>query len=102
MASNNKRSLYLVPKTLDVPSRILGLPIDEFIVGLFFAVFFFLLGKMIWSMIIPTVVVVLIKVMKRGQGSAWLVNLCYWYLPKVVMINLLRKTPPSRQREYIA
>lgn len=99
---SNKRGLYLVPKTLDAQARVLGLPLDEFIPSIFFAVFFFLLGKVVLSIAIPVITVVLIKMMKQGQGSAWLINLCHWYLPKVVMTHLLRKTPPSQNREYIA
>ncbi len=99
---SEKRTLYLVAKTLDAESRILGLPWDEFIPSFFFAVFFFLLGKVVLSIALPLATVVLLKVMKQGQGSGWILNLCYWYLPKSVMRLLLRKTPPSQNREYIA
>ncbi len=100
--TSNKRALYLVPKTLDAPARVLGLPLDEFIPALIFAIFFFLIGKPIGSIAISAVTVILVKVMKKGQGSSWLINLCHWYLPKRVMVQLLRKTPPAQHREYIA
>ena len=82
--------------------RIVGLPIDEFIPAIALAAFFFLVGKVILSIAVPVLIVVLIKIMKRGQGSAWLINLCHWYLPKRAMHQVLRKTPPSQNREYIA
>lgn len=97
-----KRSLYLVPKTLDAPKRILGLPLDEFFSGAIFCVFFFVLGKLILAMILPVIMISAIKMLKDGQGSAWLMNICYWYLPKCVTAPLFRKTPASQHREYIA
>jgi len=99
---SNKRGLYLVPKTLDAQIRILGLPLDEFVPSIILAGFFFLLGKVLLSLVIPVVTVVLIKMMKQGQGSAWLINVCHWYLPKSIMHYWVRKTPPSQNREYIA
>lgn len=98
----NKRGLYLVPRTLDEPIRILGLPLDEFIPTCALAIFFFMLGKVILTISMPVLTVVGIKMMKKGQGSSWLINLCHWYLPKVVMLLLLRHTPPAENREYIA
>lgn len=99
---SSKRSLYLISKTLDAPVRVLGLSLDEFIPACFFAVFFFLLGKVVLSIAIPILTVVGMKIMKQGQGSAWLMNLCHWYLPKIIMGPVLRKTPPSQNREYMA
>lgn len=99
---SHKRSLYLVPKALDSQIRVFGLPMDEFIPSLFFFIFFFFLDKVVLSVAIPVLTVVIIKVMKQGQGSAWLMHLCYWHLPKGMMMHILRKTPPSEQREYIA
>lgn len=99
---SHKRALYLVPKTLDAPARILALPLDEFIPALLLGVFFFLSGQVVLSLIIATLAVIMIRLLKQGQGSAWLINVCHWYLPKVVMTHLLQKTPPSQNREYIA
>ena len=99
---SSKRSLYLVPKTLDAPTRMLGLPLDEFVPALVLGGFFFFVGKVLLCIALPIVAVVVVKLMKRGQGSSWLVNVCHWYLPKSVMVHVLRKTPPSQNREYIA
>lgn len=96
-----KRGLYFVPKTLDAPTRILALPLDEFVPAALIGIFFLIIGKLIWSILLPAVVVVLIKTLKRGQGSSWLLNVCYWYFPSAVMQSILRHSPPSHQREYI-
>jgi conjugal transfer pilus assembly protein TraL len=97
-----KRSLYVVPKTLDAPTRILGLPLDEFLPAMLFLVYFFLSGKTVLFILTPILTVVVIRMIKQGQGSAWLINLCHWYLPKCLMQSFLRKTPASENREYIA
>lgn len=99
---SSKRSLYLVPRSLDAQIRVLGLPLDEFIPACAMAIAFFLSKKILFSMAVPTVLVVFIKFLKQGQGSAFLVNVCYWFFPRLVMSNLLRHTPPSEDREYIA
>ncbi len=99
---SNKRSLYIVPKTLDAQTRILALPLDEFIPTISLAVLFFVVGKVVLAIVIPALAVIVIKTIKQGQGSSWLINLCHWYLPKSVVQNVLRRTPPSQDREYIA
>jgi conjugal transfer pilus assembly protein TraL len=99
---SNKRGLYLVPKTLDAQVRLLGLPLDEFVPAVFLAGLFFLLGKVLLSIALPVLAIVLMKTMKQGQGSSWLINLCHWHLPQNVMMGLVRKTPPSQNREYIS
>lgn len=91
-----------MPKTLDAQIRLLGLPLDEFIPAFFLAVFFFMLGKVLLSILLPVLSVILVKTMKQGQGSSWLINLCHWYLPKNIMMSVVRKTPPSQNREYIS
>lgn len=99
---SSKRTLYLVPKTLDEPIRILGLPADESIFGLFFAGFFFFLGKMFLMFLIPVAIILMMRMLKKGQSSSWILNVSHWYFPKVLMQFLLRKTPASENREYIA
>ncbi len=99
---SDKRELYIVPKTLNAQARIFALPLDEFIPGLGLAALFFVFGQMLTCVIAPVLVVILIKLMKRGQGSSWLVNVAHWYLPRMAIHPVLRKTPPTEHREYIA
>ena len=97
-----KRSLYLVPSTLDAPTRILGLPLDEAIPAFSLAVWFFFLDHVVLSIGLPILTVLLLRGLKRGRGSAWLWSLCYWYLPSCVTRHWLRYTPPSQHRQYLA
>lgn len=99
---SSKRNLYIVPKTLDAPVRFLGLPLEEAIPSLILAAFFFCINKIILSIFIPLIFIVIAKSLKKGRGSAWLVNLGYWYLPSYIIKYFLRKTPTSDDREYIA
>lgn len=98
----DKKSLYIVCKTLDQPARIIGLPIDEFILSATTTLVFLLLGKTILCWALGLAVLIFMKVMKRGQGSGWLINVCYWYLPAFILKMFLRFTPPSHQREWVS
>lgn len=97
-----KRSLYVVCKTLDQPTRIVGLPVDEFIIAEILMGIFIFMGKLILSMGIAILTVVLIRVMKRGHGAGWLLNVFYWYLPQSLTKAFIRFTPASHYREWIS
>lgn len=97
-----KRSLYVVCKTLDQPTRIVGLPVDEFIITAILMGIFIFMGKLILSMGIAILTVVLIRVMKRGNGAGWLLNVFYWYLPQSLTKAFVRFTPASHHREWIS
>lgn len=96
-----KSELYRVPKSLDLRVRIIGLPIDEFIPAVALAIFFFAAGSIITGFLSAIITIVVIRVLKRGQGGSWLMNVGYWYLPKWVFSFLFRKTPHSQYRQYI-
>jgi conjugal transfer pilus assembly protein TraL len=98
----NKRSLYLVCKTLDQPVRLIGLPLDEFIPTVILGGLFFSLGKVITALVLMVLVVIAMRVMKKGQGSGWLLNLSYWYLPTWITQSFLRFVPASKHREWIS
>lgn len=97
-----KSTLYRVPQSLDAPVRWLGLPRDEAIAAALVGGIFLLLGKLLWALVLSAALIIAMKTLKRGQGSAWLVNVAYWYLPAVVMQVVLSHTPPSHQRDYLA
>ena len=97
-----KKSLYIVCKTLDQPVRIVGLPLDEFIITIVLSGIFFMLGKLILSMVVALLCIILLRLIKRGQGSGWLLNILYWYMPNVIIKTILRFTPASNHREWIS
>lgn len=97
-----KKSLYVVCKTLDQPTRIIGLPLDEFIMTAILSGIFVFMGKLILSIAIMILTIVLIRLMKKGQGAGWLLNVFYWYLPQNLTKAFIRFTPASQYREWIS
>lgn len=92
---------YDFPETLNEQTRIIGLPVDEF------CLVAPLVGAGIWlSMagsfcIIAATLWVLIRHLKRGQGSSWLLNVAYWYLPTFVFVGLFKSIPESWKRRWM-
>lgn len=97
-----KRSLYVVCKTLDQPERIIGLPLDEFFITAILCGIFIFMGKLILAMGVAIITVVLMRVMKKGQGSGWILNVFYWYFPQSLTKAFIRFTPASHHREWIS
>lgn len=97
-----KRSLYVVCKTLDQPTRIIGLPLDEFVITAILSGIFVFMGKLILSMAIAILTVVLMRLMKKGQGAGWLLNVLYWYFPRHLTKAFIRFTPASHHREWVS
>jgi len=98
----SKRSLYVVCKTLDQPLRLIGLTLDEFIPAAILFSVFFGLGKVLTSLVVSFLSVIIIRVMKKGQGSSWILNWCYWTLPLVMTRLIFQHTPGSHQREWVS
>lgn len=97
------RHLYQIPSSLDDPIRVVGLPIDEVVVIALFLIPFILSGMLVTSMIVGGVSWVVYKyVLKQGQPPSFLVNMMYWYLPSSIVSPLLKKTPNSSSRIFIA
>lgn len=42
-----------------------------------------------------------VRHLKKGQGSWWLLNLLYWYLPTVLFRVQFRRTPDSGNRHWM-
>lgn len=99
MSDNAAR--YAFPETLNEQKRILGLPPEEFVVlfscglaGFFYDMLLamFVTGLGLW---------LLIRYMKKGQGSWWLINVCYWYLPTSLFRFQFRRVPDSSKRHWM-
>lgn len=99
---SRKEKRYRIPERLDEPTRIVGMTMDEFIpsVGLFS--YFFFSGEQLTAIVTFLISIVGLKLLKRGKGGGWLMNLCYWYMPKDISKSFIKHTPASQSREYIA
>lgn len=97
------RHLYRIPKSLDDPMRIVGMPVDELVlIGLLSLPFLFA-GMMVTAIIVGVTTWFSYKyILKKGQPPSFLINAIYWYLPSFISKPLLRSTPDSGQRLYIA
>ena len=93
---------YDFPETLNQPDRIIGLPKDEFfvvapviVIGIAFNMAFVMLGVAgaLWFAV---------RYFKKGQGSYWLLNFCYWYLPTALFRTVFQALPDSSFRHWRA
>ncbi|EGT5746642.1 type IV conjugative transfer system protein TraL, partial [Cronobacter dublinensis subsp. dublinensis] len=44
----------------------------------------------------------LVRYLKKGQGSYWLLNFCYWHLPSLIFRITFRQIPDSSFRHWRA
>lgn len=98
----SKVSLYRVCRTLDEPTRVFGLPFDEFTPAAILFITFFSLGKVITGIAFAFTVIAAIRALKRGKGSGWVLSVLYWNLPAGLMNILLKGTPKSQYREWVS
>ncbi|MGC1072829.1 type IV conjugative transfer system protein TraL [Pantoea agglomerans] len=43
----------------------------------------------------------LVRHLKKGQGTWWLMNLLYWYLPTALLRLQFRRVPDSGNRHWM-
>ncbi|CAI2533809.1 conjugal transfer pilus assembly protein TraL [Serratia ficaria] len=92
---------YAFPETLNEQSRFIGLPYDEI------AIIAPLVGAGIYFNMAGTLSVMaaflwwLIRYFKKGQGSTWLFNLAYWYLPSWLFTVAFKVVPDSGNRHWM-
>ncbi|EMA8656793.1 type IV conjugative transfer system protein TraL [Cronobacter sakazakii] len=99
---NREDDKYNFPETLNQQSRFIGLPLDEIIIvaplvilGVIYnmsTVLSFIAGLLWW----------LVRYLKKGQGSYWLLNFCYWHLPSLIFRITFRQIPDSSFRHWRA
>ena len=93
---------YIFAETLNLQERWLGLPKDEFAIvassvgiGLYCNMIFLML-------IVAAVLWYLMRILKKGQGSYWMLNFCYWYLPTFIFRISFKSIPDSSYRHWRA
>lgn len=92
---------YQFPATLNQQKRFLGLPPEEAVVLLSFGVIGFYIDMLIVMLCAGAVAWLLLRHLKKGQGSWWLLNLLYWYLPTVLLRVQFRRVPDSANRHWM-
>jgi len=97
----NNIDKYRFPKTLSEQTRILGLPLDEFIPAALSGGILMLNKSYMFGMVVAVVLWQAIRIAKRGKSSKWLYNWCYWYLPIELLRVVYRIIPDSSFRKWI-
>jgi conjugal transfer pilus assembly protein TraL len=93
---------YTFPETLNQQERFFGLPLDELIVVAPLILIGVLCNMATILSVIAGLLWWLVRYLKKGQGSYWMLNLCYWYLPSFIFKVTFRQIPDSSFRHWRA
>lgn len=93
---------YYFPETLNQQTRVFGLPVDELIIVAPLAILGVMYNMSTVLSIIAGLLWWLIRYLKKGQGSYWLLNFCYWHLPSLIFRVTFRRIPDSSFRHWRA
>ncbi|WP_312319170.1 type IV conjugative transfer system protein TraL [Atlantibacter hermannii] len=99
---NGEEDKYYFPETLNQQARYFGLPIDELLVTAPLVVLGVLNNIAIELTAIAGLLWFVMKYLKKGQGSYWLLNFCYWHLPSFLFRMTFRQIPDSSFRHWRA
>jgi conjugal transfer pilus assembly protein TraL len=99
---NREGDKYYFPETLNQQERYFGLPLDEIIIVAPLVILGVLNNMSTELSIIAGLLWALIRYMKKGQGSYWLLNFCYWHLPSQLFKISFRQIPDSSFRHWRA
>ena len=72
---------YIFPQTLTEQKRLIGIPLDEASVGLTPACVGIYFNQSLVGMIVGLLFWFALTHFKKGKGTSWLFNMCYWHLP---------------------
>ncbi|EOW6430039.1 type IV conjugative transfer system protein TraL [Cronobacter sakazakii] len=93
---------YYFPETLNQQTRFFGLPIDEIIVIAPLTILGVMYNMSTALGIVSGLLWWLVRYLKKGQGSYWLLNFCYWHLPSLIFRVSFRQIPDSSFRHWRA
>lgn len=99
---NGEGDKYNFPETMNQQDRYLGLPIDELIVTAPLLILGVLNNLSLELGVIAGILWFIVRYLKKGQGSYWLLNFCYWYLPSLLFKVTFRQIPDSSFRHWRA
>ena len=99
---NGDMDKYLFPETFNEQDRYLGLPLDELIVVAPLNLIGILYNMSITLGVISALLWLLVRYLKKGQGSYWMLNFCYWHLPFLIFKLSFRQIPDSSFRHWRA
>ncbi|QKJ89311.1 conjugal transfer pilus assembly protein TraL (plasmid) [Paramixta manurensis] len=92
---------YQFPETLNNQKRVIGLPPEEAFVITACAGIGMLCDMLVVMLVVGGALWLLIRHLKKGQGTWWLLNLLYWYLPTALFRLQFRRVPDSGNRHWM-
>lgn len=96
-----RASRFMFPQTLTEQTRPIGLPMDETIALFAPMGWGFYTGKYITGLVIAVLLWGCLKYFKKGRGTDWLLNACYWYLPSSLFKGMYKVIPDSSFRLWL-
>ena len=91
---------YYICHLIDQQMRIVGLPVDEAVPIAVIMGLGFLFGQLVFALLAAIGFWALIRHLKKGQGSSFLFNALYWFLPGDIMSAVFKKLPSSSIRYW--
>lgn len=99
--NEERAARFRFPQTLTEQMRPIGLPMDETIVLSGPMSWGFYSGKFTTGLVVAILLWVGLKYFKKGRGTTWLLNACYWYLPSSLFKGMYRVIPDSSFRLWL-
>lgn len=93
---------YHFPETLNQQARFFGLPLDELLIIAPLTVLGVMFNMSTALGIVSGVLWLLVRYLKKGQGSYWLLNFLYWHLPALIFKMTFKMIPDSCFRHWRA
>ena len=92
---------FSFPQTLTEQSRPIGLPLDETaVIGIPMG-WGFMDGQHLAGLVTGALLWFGLRYFKKGRGTTWLLNACYWYLPAYCFRGLYKVIPESAFRLWL-
>lgn len=95
------RDKYKFPATLSEQQRWFGLPIDEAILYIPLGLLAVFSSPFVFGLTL-LLVFALIRKLKHGKGSSYLLSLLYWFLPQTASALFIWALPPSYKRYWVS
>lgn len=99
--NEERNARFRFPQTLTEQMRPVGLPMDETIVLFGPMTWGFYTGESVTYLVVSVLLWVGLKHFKKGKGTGYLINLCYWHLPSAFFKGMYKVIPDSSYRLWL-
>ncbi|CAG9435602.1 type IV conjugative transfer system protein TraL [Providencia alcalifaciens] len=98
---NERAQRFIFPQTLTEQGGLLPLPNDEATVLVGPITWGFYDGQYLVGLVVGVLLWYALRHFKKGRGSQWLLNACYWYLPAYCTKSFYKTLSESAFRLYL-